>query len=197
MTDAAIPDWRHEAACLAEDPELFFPLGNTGPADEQIKDAKAVCRRCDVTEICLRWALDTRQEFGVWGGLSENERKAMRRREGRARAAHDTPVQVPSPHQVLKQVTRRPDPREGRRLEPDHSVSVPAATARRLIELAYEAGLDRVRVANRVGVAVKWVSSVTSGAKPQISLAYERRVRAALGEYAAPGATPTTEAARS
>lgn len=198
MTDAAIPDWRHEAACRGEDPDLFFPLGNTGPAVLQIEDAKAVCRRCGVTDTCLRWALDTGQEAGVWGGLSEDERKSLKRRRARARAAAaaagDVPdepqVQVPSPHQVLKQVTGRSDPREGRRLEPDHNVSVPAATARRLIELAYEAGLDRVRVANRVGVAVKWVSSVTSGAKPQISLAYERRVLAALAEYAAPGTMP-------
>ena len=41
-------DWRHRAACLTEDPELFFPIGNTGPALLQIDDAKAVCRRCDV-----------------------------------------------------------------------------------------------------------------------------------------------------
>jgi WhiB family redox-sensing transcriptional regulator len=52
-------DWRHEAACLEEDPELFFPIGNTGPAILQIEEAKAVCRRCEVVETCLRWALDT------------------------------------------------------------------------------------------------------------------------------------------
>src|SRR5690625_5826766 len=39
-------DWRHDAACLTEDPELFFPIGNTGPALVQIEEAKAVCRRC-------------------------------------------------------------------------------------------------------------------------------------------------------
>ena len=41
-------DWRHKAACRDEDPELFFPIGNTGPALLQIEEAKQVCRRCDV-----------------------------------------------------------------------------------------------------------------------------------------------------
>ena len=40
-------DWRHRAACLDEDPELFFPIGNTGPALLQIEEAKQVCRRCE------------------------------------------------------------------------------------------------------------------------------------------------------
>ena len=43
-------DWRHEAACRDEDPELFFPIGNTGPALMQIEEAKAVCRRCSVVD---------------------------------------------------------------------------------------------------------------------------------------------------
>jgi len=80
-------DWRHEAACLDSDPELFFPIGNTGPALLQIEEAKAVCRRCGVTEECLKWALDTGQDAGVWGGLSEDERRALKRRTARARRA--------------------------------------------------------------------------------------------------------------
>ena len=47
-------DWRHRSACLDEDPELFFPIGNTGPAILQIEEAKQVCRRCEVREQCLR-----------------------------------------------------------------------------------------------------------------------------------------------
>ena len=43
-------DWRDKAACLTVDPELFFPVGNTGPAVDQIEKAKAVCARCTVTE---------------------------------------------------------------------------------------------------------------------------------------------------
>jgi len=73
-------DWRHRAACREEDPELFFPIGTGGPAVLQIEHAKAVCQRCSVTDACLAWALESGQETGVWGGLSEDERRAQRRR---------------------------------------------------------------------------------------------------------------------
>ncbi len=64
-------DWRHHAACRDEDPELFFPIGNSGPALIQIEEAKEVCRRCSVSTACLEWALETGQDGGVWGGMSE------------------------------------------------------------------------------------------------------------------------------
>jgi WhiB family redox-sensing transcriptional regulator len=80
-------DWRDRAACLTVDPELFFPVGNTGPAVEQIERAKSVCSHCPVTEHCLQYALDTNQDSGVWGGLSEDERRALKRRAARARRA--------------------------------------------------------------------------------------------------------------
>lgn len=80
------PSWRHRAACRDEDPELFFPIGNTGPALLQIEDAKAVCRRCPAIDACRNWAIDTDESAGVWGGLSEDERRAMKRREARARS---------------------------------------------------------------------------------------------------------------
>lgn len=67
------------AACRTEDPELFFPVGTTGRAFDQIQRAKAVCRRCPVAPQCLQWALDTQQDAGVWGGLSEDERRNIRR----------------------------------------------------------------------------------------------------------------------
>jgi len=85
--DPAVADWRHQAACVEEDPEVFFPVGTTGPAVQQIEDAKAVCRRCEVVQVCLRWALENRQDAGVWGGLSEDERRALKRRSDRARRA--------------------------------------------------------------------------------------------------------------
>src|SRR5256885_10520131 len=86
-------DWRHEAACREVDPELFFPIGNSGPALLQIDEAKQVCRRCTVMEECLRWALDTGQDAGVWGGMSEDERRALKRRTIRLRArAHVLPA---------------------------------------------------------------------------------------------------------
>lgn len=78
-------DWRHNAACLTEDPELFFPIGNTGPALAQIERAKQVCARCEVREQCLAWALEAGQDHGVWGGMSEEERRAIKRRKSRGR----------------------------------------------------------------------------------------------------------------
>ena len=85
--------WRDRAACLNEDPELFFPIGNTGPALRQIENAKLVCRRCEVTETCLNWAMESRQDEGVWGGLSADERRALKRRNTRARRSDPaTPV---------------------------------------------------------------------------------------------------------
>jgi WhiB family redox-sensing transcriptional regulator len=77
--------WRDRAACLDEDPELFFPIGNTGLALLQIEEAKAVCRRCEVVDICLKWAVEFGQDAGVFGGLSEDQRRALKRRDARAR----------------------------------------------------------------------------------------------------------------
>lgn len=74
-------DWRHRALCRDEDPELFFPVGNTGPALLQVEMAKTVCRRCPVTESCLQWALDSGQDAGVWGGMSEEDRRALKRHD--------------------------------------------------------------------------------------------------------------------
>ena len=79
-------DWRHKAVCRDEDPELFFPVGNSGPALAQIADAKLVCNRCPVTTECLTWALDSGQDAGVWGGMGEDERRALKRRNARTKA---------------------------------------------------------------------------------------------------------------
>jgi WhiB family redox-sensing transcriptional regulator len=83
-------DWRHRAICRNEDPDLFFPIGTTGPALLQIEQAKAVCHRCPVMDQCRQWAMESGQDIGVWGGLSEDERRAAKRRlaRDRARNAH-------------------------------------------------------------------------------------------------------------
>lgn len=78
-------DWRDRAACRREDPDLFFPIGTSGPALLQTEQAKAVCRRCPVREQCLEWALRTGQSIGVWGGTSETERRSLRRHAGARR----------------------------------------------------------------------------------------------------------------
>ena len=78
--------WVGEARCISEDPDLFFPVGTTPPALEQIARAKAVCFRCPVQEACLEWALSTCQDAGVWGGLDEEERREIRRARRRTAA---------------------------------------------------------------------------------------------------------------
>lgn len=78
-------DWRGRAACLTKDPELFFPTGNKGYALLQVENAKRVCARCVVRDRCLLWALEAGQDYGVWGGMSEDERRALKRRSARSR----------------------------------------------------------------------------------------------------------------
>ena len=72
-------DWVHRARCKDEDPELFFPVGTTGPAALQIERARTICMQCEVRTECLEWAMVTGQDAGVWGVLSEDERRALRR----------------------------------------------------------------------------------------------------------------------
>ena len=77
--DWDLDDWRDRSACRDTDPELFFPVGTTGPALDQIAAAKAVCRACEAQAACLEFALATNQESGVWGGTSEEERRKLRK----------------------------------------------------------------------------------------------------------------------
>lgn len=72
-------DWRDVAACRDTDPDLFFPVGTTGPAIEQIDSAKQVCNQCEAQVDCLEFALASNQDSGVWGGTSEEERRALRK----------------------------------------------------------------------------------------------------------------------
>ena len=72
-------DWRTRAACRDTDAELFFPIGSTGPAIEQIEAARAVCTACVSKDPCLEFALATNQESGVWGATSEDERRRLRK----------------------------------------------------------------------------------------------------------------------
>ncbi len=78
--------WLALGACRDEDPDLFFPIGSARPAIAQAA-AKAVCARCDVA-ACLRLALEKGQDNGVWGGMTEDERRAIRR------ARRDHPEQL-------------------------------------------------------------------------------------------------------
>jgi WhiB family redox-sensing transcriptional regulator len=80
-----LAEWWSRAACQSADPELFFPISQSGPASMQITRAKAICARCAVRDDCLRYALAADPVHGVWGGLSEEERMLLRRREQKAR----------------------------------------------------------------------------------------------------------------
>lgn len=73
-------NWRDRAACLGLDPELFFPVSDVGPGAVQTAAAKAVCARCPVRAECLADALDAGNDYGVWGGLTEDERRALKAR---------------------------------------------------------------------------------------------------------------------
>ena len=81
---AAAGGWRNAAECQSADSALFFPVGTTGSALRQIEAAKAVCLRCPVREPCLDFALRTRQDAGVWGGRTEEERRTLRRSRRRS-----------------------------------------------------------------------------------------------------------------
>jgi WhiB family redox-sensing transcriptional regulator len=76
--EAGDTDWRDHAACQDVDPELFFPIGTSGPALLQVNEAKQVCRACPVRRPCLRWALERGEDAGVWGGTTEDERRILR-----------------------------------------------------------------------------------------------------------------------
>ena len=82
--------WQEQSACRSSDPEMFFPVGTTGQALDNIDRAKAICTTCTVQEECLDYALNTNQEAGVWGGYAEDERRRLRKRwlaERRRRAS--------------------------------------------------------------------------------------------------------------
>ncbi len=80
-TRAVLGEWSLQAQCLDADPEAFFPErgGNT-------RDAKRVCAKCPVARECLAYALANEVRFGIWGGLSERERR-MKRRELQIKAS--------------------------------------------------------------------------------------------------------------
>jgi WhiB family redox-sensing transcriptional regulator len=68
------PGWQEKALCAQTDPEAFFPEkgGST-------REAKRVCGSCEVRAECLEYAFENDERFGIWGGLSERERRRMRR----------------------------------------------------------------------------------------------------------------------
>ncbi|MEV3895393.1 WhiB family transcriptional regulator [Streptomyces anulatus] len=78
-------NWRDDAKCIGTETELFFPVSSKGtPAKFQAMHMKELCRRCPVREQCLTHALTYREDYGVWGGLDEEERTELLRDARRA-----------------------------------------------------------------------------------------------------------------
>lgn len=71
--------WQLYANCLGVDPDLFFPERGAST-----REAKEVCRGCVVRDDCLEFALRNGEKFGIWGGLSERERRRIRRQRAQA-----------------------------------------------------------------------------------------------------------------
>jgi Transcription factor WhiB len=95
-------DWRATAPCKAE-PDAMFP----GTNDYEIEYAKSFCRSCTAVDRCLQWALEAGEEHGVWGGLSEAQRRRIRRSPARQISVDDyigiTPTRVPAGSRTLQQ----------------------------------------------------------------------------------------------
>jgi WhiB family transcriptional regulator, redox-sensing transcriptional regulator len=77
--------WQRQANCMGVDPDLFFPERGAST-----REAKEVCRGCVVREDCLEHALSNGEKFGIWGGLSERERRRIRRRRALERRGAGT-----------------------------------------------------------------------------------------------------------
>ncbi|MBP91709.1 MAG: transcriptional regulator [Acidimicrobiaceae bacterium] len=74
-------DWQEYSNCLGVDPDLFFPERGAST-----REAKDVCRACVVRTDCLEFALQNGEKFGIWGGMSERERRRIRRQRALERA---------------------------------------------------------------------------------------------------------------
>lgn len=105
--------WWSRAACSTADPDLFFPISTSGPALRQVAQAKAICARCQIQRECLDFALDAGPVQGVWGGMTEEERRLARRRERRADTRHTWERAAASP--VFQAMPQRPGSRQAAR----------------------------------------------------------------------------------
>ncbi|MEX1217306.1 MAG: WhiB family transcriptional regulator [Acidimicrobiales bacterium] len=80
--DGEDKSWQDMANCLGVEPDLFFPERGAST-----REAKEVCKGCVVRDDCLEYALANGEKFGIWGGMSERERRRIRRQRALARAA--------------------------------------------------------------------------------------------------------------
>lgn len=101
-------DWREDAACRTEEPELFFASAFTAAGARDVEQAKAICRRCPSVTACLTFAFDNHIGDGIYGGLTENERRNRRRTKTRpARRPRPKKPTQPPPATLEEAFTRR------------------------------------------------------------------------------------------
>jgi WhiB family redox-sensing transcriptional regulator len=87
--DGEDKSWQDMANCLGVDPDLFFPERGAST-----REAKEVCKGCVVRDDCLEYALANGEKFGIWGGMSERERRRISRQRALARAADAAPART-------------------------------------------------------------------------------------------------------
>jgi len=75
-------EWQKDGACVGLDQDIFFHPWNDTPRNRMLREqkAKAICAGCSVRERCLQWSIEVQEPYGVWGGVGEDERKAILRR---------------------------------------------------------------------------------------------------------------------
>ena len=77
-----MPPWTEEANCKGADADVFFPERGAST-----RKAKSICRACTVQDDCLEFAIENSEKFGIWGGLSERERRRIKRQR-----THDSDI---------------------------------------------------------------------------------------------------------
>lgn len=140
--------WHSRGACTKADPELFYhPPGETGyPKERRIQAAKAICDQCPVKALCRTWALEAREDFGTWGGLSEEDRAAIR--AGKT-LAETTRLQV-VPYAIGATDYIDPD-----------AVS-------RHVAMILDAGFSATALARFTGVAVITITKISQGGRKKV-----------------------------
>lgn len=88
------PNWRERAACKEADDFVFFPPGRPKETSRLWDEAKEICARCPVAELCLKSAIDNNEEWGMWGGLTADQIRRMKRRNRTPKPA--TPAGQPT-----------------------------------------------------------------------------------------------------
>ena len=83
------PTWREDAACRHVPVEIFFPA-----VEHEAEEAKAVCSRCVVQRPCLEFSFEANERFGVWGGLTSQERRTLAARRRKAKLAGTPPPET-------------------------------------------------------------------------------------------------------